>query len=120
MRGLSAIDAARGTLIAYATAPGAVAEDGEGNNSTYTNELVKALELPNLKAEEVFKRVTAAVENRTKGRQTPWISSSLRGDFIFNLTVNVTPGVSADREALFWSSAPVSYTHLTLPTSDLV
>jgi uncharacterized caspase-like protein len=35
-RGLAAIDAARGTLIAYATAPGAVAADGSGDNGLYT------------------------------------------------------------------------------------
>ncbi|MGQ0677249.1 MAG: LIC10280 family protein, partial [Rhodospirillales bacterium] len=128
-RGLAAVDAARGGLIAYATAPGSVAADGEGENGPYTEELVKALAIPNLKAEEVFKRVTAAVEERTGGRQTPWISSSLRGDFIFNMTVNVAPGATvnvgsqgapqgtpqpgaagtaagqADREALFWQSA---------------
>jgi uncharacterized protein YgiM (DUF1202 family) len=111
-RGMAAIDAARGGLIAYATAPGSVAADGDGANGPYTEELVKALAIPNLKAEEVFKRVTAGVEERTKGLQTPWVSSSLRGDFIFNLTINVAPPAAApqsaaptDREALFWQSA---------------
>ncbi len=110
-RGMAAIDAARGGLIAYATAPGSVAADGDGANGPYTEELVKALAIPNLKAEEVFKRVTAAVEQRTNGQQTPWVSSSLRGDFIFNFTINVAappPGgaaAPADREALFWQSA---------------
>lgn len=119
-RGMVAIDSARGGLIAYATAPGSVAADGDGANGPYTEELVKALAIPNLKAEEVFKRVTASVEERTKGLQTPWVSSSLRGDFIFNLTINVAapppgnvapPAAAAqsaaptDREALFWQSA---------------
>jgi hypothetical protein len=114
-RGLTAIDAARGGLIAYATAPGSVAADGEGDNGPYTDELVKAMSIPNLKVEEVFKRVIVGVESRTNGQQTPWISSSLRGDFIFNLTVNaatatvnVTPApasTQADTELLFWKSA---------------
>jgi uncharacterized caspase-like protein len=34
--GLAQMDAPRGTLIAYATAPGKVAQDGDGTNSTYT------------------------------------------------------------------------------------
>jgi len=115
-RGLAAVDAARGGLIAYATAPGSVASDGEGANGTYTEELVKALGVPGLKAEEVFKRVTAAVEERTKGQQTPWISSSLRGDFVFNApqgAAGAAPPPAAgqgpgDREALFWQSAQAS------------
>ena len=118
-RGLVAVDAARGGLIAYATAPGSVAADGEGVNGPYTEELVKALSIPNLKAEEVFKRVTAAVEQRTGGQQTPWISSSLRGDFVFNMTINAASGATvnvapapatapSDREAMFWQSAQTS------------
>jgi hypothetical protein len=117
-RGLVAIDAARGGLIAYATAPGAVAADGDGDNGPYTEELVRAMSIPNLKVEEVFKRVTAAVEQRTAGLQTPWISSSLRGDFIFNpapagpAAVPVQPvgapapsAAGLDGELLFWRSA---------------
>ena len=38
-RGLAAIDAAAGTLIAYATAPGSVAADGDGANGLYTESL---------------------------------------------------------------------------------
>jgi caspase domain-containing protein len=113
-RGLAAVDAARGTLIAYATAPGSVAADGEGDNGLYTEELLQALRLPGLKIEEVFKRVRVGVTNRSKGAQTPWESSSLTGDLVVNVTVNVTaavapgstgtPASTTDREALFWIS----------------
>jgi hypothetical protein len=111
-RGLSAVDAARGTLIAYATAPGSVAADGSGSNGLYTEELLKALRVPGLKVEEVFKRVRAGVTDRSNGAQTPWESSSLTGDLVFNFTVNViTPNstgtganATVDREAMFWAS----------------
>ena len=109
-RGLAAVDAARGTLVAYATAPGSVAADGDGANGLYTEELLQALREPGLKVEEVFKRVRVNVARRSKGAQTPWESSSLTGDLIVNVTVNVTtaavtaPPVAADREALFWMS----------------
>jgi uncharacterized caspase-like protein len=56
-RGLAAVDAARGTLVAYATAPGSVAADGDGKNGLYTEELLHALQVPGLKVEDVFKRV---------------------------------------------------------------
>jgi hypothetical protein len=111
-RGLAAVDAARGTLIAYATSPGSVAADGEGENGLYTEELLGALRVPGLKVEEVFKRVRIKVTGRSKGAQTPWESSSLTGDLVVNVTVvNVTtaaaaPGAAptADRDALFWAS----------------
>ncbi|MBL8706982.1 MAG: caspase family protein [Rhodospirillales bacterium] len=123
-RGLTAVDAARGGLIAYATAPGSVAADGEGSNGPYTEELVKAMAVPGLKVEEVFKRVTVEVEKRTGGQQTPWTSSSLRGDLVINLTVNIAAppapagaaaagaptagGAGSETEMLFWRSAQQS------------
>jgi hypothetical protein len=108
-RGLAAVDAARGTLVAYATAPGSVAADGDGKNGLYTEELLEALREPGLKIEEVFKRVRINVARRSKGSQTPWESSSLTGDLVVNVTVNVTtaavsPGQAPDREGLFWMS----------------
>ncbi len=106
--GLAAVDAARGTLIAYATAPGSVAADGDGKNGLFTEELTKALALPNLKVEEVFKLVTAGVEDRSKGAQTPWVSSSLRGDFIFNASAGAPSSAAPDRETVFWQSVQYS------------
>ena len=111
-RGLAAIDAARGTLIAYATAPGSVAADGDGANGLYTSELLAALAIPNLKAEEVFKRVRVAVTERTGGAQVPWESSSLTGDFVFNphepparaAAAAPAKGIMGDHEALFWET----------------
>lgn len=111
-RGLAAIDAAGGTLIAYATAPGAVAADGDGENGLYTSELLAALSVPNLKAEEVFKRVRVAVSERTRGAQIPWESSSLTGNFVFHRRESPAQGASAapvspapaGYEALFWET----------------
>jgi caspase domain-containing protein len=67
-----------------------VAADGEGANGLYTEELLKALRVPGLKVEEVFKQVRVGVTTRSKGAQTPWESSSLTGDFVVNAAVNVT------------------------------
>jgi len=113
-RGLAAIDAARGALIAYATAPGSVAADGEGANGVYTAALLRSLAVPGLKAEEVFKRVRLDVTAETQNQQTPWESSSLTGDFVFNAAApppaalapaaQQAPVVASDREALFWDS----------------
>jgi caspase domain-containing protein/tetratricopeptide repeat protein len=81
--GLASINAPSGTLIAYATAPGSVASDGDGRNGLYTQELLKAMRQPALKIEDVLKRVRSGVQGLTGGMQVPWESSSLVGDFYF-------------------------------------
>jgi hypothetical protein len=83
-KGLAHMDAPRGTLIAYATAPGSTASDGDGENGLYTQELIKHVQTPGITIEDVFKRVRAGVIGQSSGQQTPWESSSLVGDFRFN------------------------------------
>jgi hypothetical protein len=109
-KGLAAIDAARGTLIAYSTAPGTVAVDGEGPNSPYTESLVRAIDQPGLTVEEVFKRVRQTVIQATQGVQTPWESSSLTGDLVLNLnvTINLPPASTASPPAPAPAPAPVN------------
>lgn len=81
--GLAQISAPNGTFIAYATAPDMTASDGTDKNGLYTEELLKYIKQTGLKIEEVFKEVTKSVDRKSSGRQTPWVSSSLRGDFYF-------------------------------------
>jgi uncharacterized caspase-like protein/ABC-type transporter MlaC component len=82
-RGLAKIQATKGVLIAYATAPGDVAVDGAGANSPYSAALAAAMRRPGLPVEQAFKSVRVAVQKQTKDEQTPWESSSLTGDFFF-------------------------------------
>ncbi len=82
-RGLARMDGPVGTFIAYATAPGAISQDGNGRNSPYTRGLLAAMSAPGLSLEQVFKQVLVAVEQETGGTQIPWVASSLRGDFFF-------------------------------------
>ncbi len=89
-RGLAKITAPRGTYIAYATAPGEVAEDGTGVNSPFTKAFAEHITTPGLPVETVFKRVRASVQEATGMRQLPWDSSSLTGEFYF-----VKPQVAA-------------------------
>ncbi len=83
-QGLVSPTAPYGTVVAFATAPGSVTADGEGNNGIYTEELLKVMETPGLKLEEVFKQVLAKVRNRTQGSQVPWYNAAFEGDFYFN------------------------------------
>jgi formylglycine-generating enzyme required for sulfatase activity len=82
-RGLATMDAPAGILIAYSTAPGAVAADGSGRNSPYTEALSQAMRDLHEPVEQVFKRVRVGVMGATSGKQVPWESSSLTGDFYF-------------------------------------
>jgi len=88
--GLARMDGPVGSFIAYATAPGSVAADGSGRNGLYTEHLLKALRQPGLSIEQTFKHVRNAVKNNTDGKQIPWESSSLMGEFFFLPTQNKT------------------------------
>jgi hypothetical protein len=79
-RGLAKMDAPAGVLIAYSTAPGDVAADGDGGNSPYSEALATAMRESGEPAELMFKRVRDQVRRTTTDRQTPWESSSLTGD----------------------------------------
>ena len=81
--GLAQVDAPKGVLVAYATAPGKVAADGSGTHGLYTSELLHALEEPDRRIEDVFKQVRVKVSSATNDQQIPWESSSMTGDFYF-------------------------------------
>lgn len=85
-KGLAPLDAPSGTFLAYATAPGNVASDGEAasGNGLYTQYLLQELKKPQARIEDVFKRVRFAVRKASNGKQIPWESTSLEDDFQFN------------------------------------
>lgn len=115
-QGLAQMEAPIGTLIAYATAPGKVALDGDGRNGIYTRHLLANINRAGLPAELMFKRVREGVTAETKGVQTPWESSSLRGDFAFvpQQQTAATPATPATRteafeaELAFWDAIKTS------------
>jgi hypothetical protein len=82
--GLGTMDAPKGTLIAYATAPGTVAADGNGDNGTYTQALSQAMQLQGIRIEDVFAQVREQVFRETNGLQQTWEASSMwPGAFYF-------------------------------------
>ncbi|HVT53721.1 MAG TPA: caspase family protein, partial [Dongiaceae bacterium] len=81
--GLAKMDAPLGTFIAYSTAPGQTAADGNGKNSPYTAALTKAMLKPGIAIEEAFRDARVDVLNSTDREQIPWESSSLTGAFYF-------------------------------------
>ena len=83
-RGLASVQRASGRLIAYATAPGAVAYDGGKQNSPFTKAMADLIEEPGLEVGHMFERVREQVITATNGKQVPWIEAAILGDFYFH------------------------------------
>jgi hypothetical protein len=111
-RGLAIVDAPRGSIVGYSTAPGMEAQDGDGNHSPYTSAFLNVAREPNLPIEQLFKRVRLEVNNRTDGRQTPWESSSLTSDFYFFGDTAVAATRAPDR-------SPIIQTASNLPSRSV-
>lgn len=82
--GLASMNAARGSFIAFATAPGRTAADNpNGRNGLFTGYLLEALSTPGLSLDEVFNEVRADTYAASEEEQLPWSSSSVIGQFFF-------------------------------------
>lgn len=107
--GLAEMKAPTGTFLAYATAPGDVALDGEGENSPFTEALAREITVPGQPVEQMFKQVRRAVLELSGGRQTPWDTSSLVSDFVFAEAAAEPVLSAADlEEAQVWQSVQAS------------
>lgn len=80
-RGLAKIEPAMSdTLIAFSAKAGAVAIDGDGENSPFAAALVKYVAEPGLDLRIAFGRVRDDVLRTTGNRQEPFVYGSLGGD----------------------------------------
>lgn len=107
--GLAQMQAPAGTVIGYATQPGALAADGDGSNSPYTAALAEAMRRPGSTVFDVFNNVGVTVMRKTGGNQQPWFATSpLDGEFHFFAPTGAVkpppPGPAAEREVAFWNS----------------
>ena len=111
--GLAKVDAPTGTLIAYATRPGATASDGDGKNGLYTSVLLKQMTVKNVDVTKMLQNVRAEVLKLSGSQQVPFDESSLVGDFYFagkdSSASNVNPSPINDQpvvnvEAEFWNA----------------
>jgi formylglycine-generating enzyme required for sulfatase activity len=97
-RGLAPAKPATGTLIAYATEPGAVASDGSGKNGVFTATLLANMTTPGQTVEMMLKQVSEDVYTATQGKQSPWQEGSIRGYFYFSPgNPNQAPGSVSTR-----------------------
>jgi hypothetical protein len=84
--GLVNIDAPSGTFIGFAASPGKTASDGIRKNGTYTEAILKQIELKNITIDELFNKVNKEVRIQSNGKQIPFKNSSLEDNFYFNKT----------------------------------
>ena len=105
--GLAAIDAASGSVIAFATAPGRTADDGSAGHGLFTGELLRTMVKPGLELEDVLKQTAASVQAASKNQQTPWYNSAFYGHFYFKPAIAAAaapPQPQRDRDVVFWDS----------------
>ena len=80
-RGLAKVEPSMSdTLIAFAARAGAVASDGDGDNSPFATALVKYITQPGLDLRLAFGRVRDDVLKSTANRQEPFVYGSLGGE----------------------------------------
>ena len=99
-QGLAQMDAPSGAVVAFATSPGSVASDGTGRNGLYTQHLIENVQRTGLTIEDVFKQVRAGVRRDSGGKQTPWESTSLEGDFYFHPAASDAASAQQEQERL--------------------
>lgn len=83
-KGLAQIEAGSGTLISFSTQPGAVAVDGKGRNSPFSEALIRHLSSSKDDLNAVLIAVRNDVMTATQDAQVPWEHSALRGRLYFN------------------------------------
>lgn len=104
-RGLAPVYAPKGTLVAYATSPGQIADDNPGSrNGRYTEALLRHIKTADVPIESMFKRVRNSLSAVTGGAQISWEHTSLSGEFFFNPSVGARIDIysgSALKDSLF-------------------
>lgn len=100
--GLARASGGAGLLFAYSTDPGNVAYDGEGENSQFTEALLRHLDSPGLDVRLMFGRVRQSVLLDTGGAQIPWVEESVIGEHSFSTAPLHEAGSAVAREIERW------------------
>ena len=76
--GLGAIEAAPNLLVAFSSAPGTIAPDGQGPYGAYAMAIAEMVREPGLDIDTMFARIRLRTNETTQGAQTPWEVSQLQ------------------------------------------
>jgi hypothetical protein len=121
-RTIDALEQGGETFIAFSTAEGQTATDGDGDNSPYAAALAHQILVPGQLLSETFMGVRARVRAATQGQQTPWESTSVTVPFAFSaMGTNVAIGrpvlPPSPRPSLAPPGALQVYDFETVPTA---
>ncbi|MFC3180018.1 caspase family protein [Cypionkella sinensis] len=75
--GLGRVGRADGVLFAFSAAPGEVAADGDGQDSPFTEALLRHFATPGVEVRTALTLVQQDVYDRSRGKQLPYIESGL-------------------------------------------
>lgn len=118
--GLAQIEVGENTFVAFATQPGNVTVDGNGENSPFTTALLKNLEIPGLSISDMMIRVRNETESLTVGRQVPWDQSNLREQFYFTEQQELDPtALSASLSRILSDPVAKKKLQIELASNDL-
>jgi uncharacterized caspase-like protein len=99
-RGLARIEpASSNTLVVFSAKAGAVADDGDGQNSNFATALLKHIAEPGLDLRLAFGRVRDEVLQTTGNRQEPFVYGSLGGDTLALVPAAAAAPVDSEAEA---------------------
>lgn len=87
-------------LIAYATGPGDVAQDGSERNGVFSGAFIRQLKVPGVELSQMMKNIKAEVSATTANKQNPRVDDGMKENFYF-----VDPELAADRAAAQSASA---------------
>ena len=103
---------ARGIFVAYSTSPNAVATDGAGDMSPFTEAFVQKISKPGYSVQRALSEVSKSVGEATDWSQTPWIKSSLTAEILLN-------GGLTEDEAVTLSEKQAGESYRLLSTGDV-
>lgn len=83
-KGLAHVLAPVGTIVSFSVSPGSEIISEAEYTALYTSEFVKALQIVNLPLHELFPKVRKQVYKLSDGKQIPWDTWSVDGEFYLN------------------------------------
>jgi uncharacterized caspase-like protein len=81
--GLALVEPEPGVLIAFNSAPGTVAPEGQGPYGPYAQALAEMIREGGLPVTGVFERTRLRVNDMTKGAEVPWHASKIPASLVF-------------------------------------
>ncbi len=117
--GLAKMDAPSGSIIIYSTSPGKTASDGIGRNGVFTKHFLRSVLNDDLEIGMMLRKIRKNIISETSGKQVPWESSSLTGEFYFarefnkgefkSLKNNITGSVSVEFSSMTFFESGAEY-----------